>query len=55
MSPENVHHPRSANGVAHGKGQGHSTRRWGPFKSLLALSPVLVGGPWLAYWHHNSE
>ncbi|KAF8624137.1 hypothetical protein AX17_007200 [Amanita inopinata Kibby_2008] len=26
--------------------------RWGPLKSLLALSPVLVGAPLLAYWHH---
>ncbi|KAF8682072.1 hypothetical protein AX14_004421 [Amanita brunnescens Koide BX004] len=51
MSLGNNHHP---NGVAHAKRPLQSSRRWGAFKSLLALSPVLVGAPLLAYWHHTN-
>jgi hypothetical protein len=29
--------------------------RWGPWRSLLALSPVLIGGPLYAYQQHFSE
>ncbi|KAF9524402.1 hypothetical protein CPB83DRAFT_861305 [Crepidotus variabilis] len=29
-----------------------SGTRWGPWRSLLALSPILIGGPWLAYNQH---
>ncbi|KAJ3517001.1 hypothetical protein NLJ89_g779 [Agrocybe chaxingu] len=29
-----------------------SGSRWGPWLSLLALSPVLIGAPWVAYNHH---
>ena len=29
--------------------------RWGPWRSLLVLSPVLIGGPLYAYQQHFSE
>ncbi|KAF8325029.1 hypothetical protein F5887DRAFT_1065471 [Amanita rubescens] len=44
---------------SNGKLEGYSSsthyRRWGPLKSLLALSPVLIGAPLLAIWHHKSD
>ena len=32
-----------------------SGSRWGPRRSLLALSPILIGAPWLAYNQHFRE
>ncbi|KAF8201539.1 hypothetical protein BJ912DRAFT_1019472 [Pholiota molesta] len=29
-----------------------SGTRWGPWRSLIALAPVLIAGPWLAYNQH---
>ncbi|KAF9475846.1 hypothetical protein BDN70DRAFT_953709 [Pholiota conissans] len=29
-----------------------SARRWGPWRSLMTLTPVLLAGPWLAYLQH---
>ncbi|KAH6915597.1 hypothetical protein BKA70DRAFT_465001 [Coprinopsis sp. MPI-PUGE-AT-0042] len=28
--------------------------RWGPIPSLLLLTPLFVGLPWLAYWNHSN-
>lgn len=32
-----------------------SGKRWGPWRSLLVLSPILICAPFLAYHHHYSE